>query len=187
MRILCLTIRRAYPGSRRRRRVTSKPERLATAALLDAAQRDPAVMAKVIGKYGGIRVPEEDEMEAEIQNLRAKIVREAVQAVFKSRSRELDSRIGDIIDRVIGIKSGHGGGQHKEGRFKGVTTGGQNSAQTPIRQRQRMRQGLRHRPSRSSLVKDLEALALLGKLAGRQIRNEGRGGNERTNAVGHNR
>ncbi|MFC2069129.1 hypothetical protein ACFLTP_09030 [Chloroflexota bacterium] len=50
--------------SQRRRRAATKLERLTNATLLNAALKDPEVLAQLINKYGQIKVCHEDEMEA---------------------------------------------------------------------------------------------------------------------------
>ncbi len=166
--------------------MTNRLERIANATLLDAFLRDPRVLATVINKYGKIRVRHEDEMETEIQNIRTKIYGKAVRTVLISRRQELDGRVNEIIHRVMAGNSGHGRQQNEKWSFEGATPGEQNGTPDVNRWYRTMERGLKHSSSLPAFLKDLEILALLGKLASQRMRNEVRGDAGKIYAVGHN-
>jgi len=100
--IFALIMRWFHSGYRRRRKVPSSLDRIASTALLDASVKNPKVLARVINKYGEIQVSHEDKIETEIENVSNEIYRKAAQTIINSRRQELDSLIAKIIDRVIG-------------------------------------------------------------------------------------
>ena len=79
MQILGFRINWFRSGRRRRSKVTSKLDKIANAALLDAAVKSPEVLAQVINKFGQIEIYQDDEIETKIQNLKTKIHREAAE------------------------------------------------------------------------------------------------------------
>ena len=114
MIILGFRIGWPHSGRGRRRKVPNALDRITSAALLDAAVKSPEVLAQVIDKYGEIQVRHDDKIAIEAKNIRDKVYREAAQTILNSRSQELASRIDEIIDRVMGLNSVHGGRQYEE-------------------------------------------------------------------------
>ena len=127
MKILGLTVHGFHFRSRRQRKVTSKLDRIANAALLDAAVKNPEVLAQLINKYGEIQGPHDDKIATLAENIRGKVYREAAQTILNNRRQELVSHVGGIIDMVMSLNSVPGRRQHEERSFEGVTPDGQNS------------------------------------------------------------
>lgn len=156
MRILGLRIGLFRSGGKKRREMVTRMERVASAGLLEAANRDPKVLFDIINKYGQIR--EYDKSESEIQNLMDQIYQKAVQNMLKGGSRELDTWINEIIDRVMGIKSGE--------YVRGYTP-------VPVRRRLDIKQGHEHGPGLPAFLRDPEINAIIGKLVGRKGKHKG--------------
>ncbi|MFC1870815.1 hypothetical protein ACFLYF_00195 [Chloroflexota bacterium] len=152
-------------GKRRRGKVPPKLERIARAALLETALKEPVMLAAILNKYGRIK-PYHDDTETEVilQNLRIKIYRKAAETVLKSRRQELEGRIDRIIDRVTGsgdrIRY-----QPEEGLYPGTVSSGENGAPDANRRRQTKTAGPKNTPILSALLHDLELLAALCELA----------------------
>jgi hypothetical protein len=156
MGILGLKIGLFRSGGKKRRKTTTRMERVASAGLLEAANRDPKVLFEIINKYGQIR--EYDKSESELQSIEERIYQKAVRNMLKGGNRELDAWINEIIDRVMGIKSGEYG--------RGYTP-------VPVRQRPDIKQGHDHGSGLPAFLRDPEIIAILGKLAGRKGKHKG--------------
>ena len=185
MRIFGIRIGWSHSGSKRRKKVTSKLERIANAALLDAVLRDPEVLATVIDKYGEIQVRHDDEMETEIQNFRATIYKGVEQTMRNERSHELASLIDDITDRVIHGGIDHADQHHKEKRPEGVIVPGENDIPATYRQHRRLQRDMKYNSNPPAILEDLELLAALATLAKWHIRRKARGRSENMNGVEH--
>jgi len=131
-------------------------EKIASAALLETANREPKVLVDVIDKYGKIR--EYDKSESEIQNLMDQIYQKAVQNMLKGGSRELDAWINDTIDRAMGIESGYRGQENKT---------------VPVHRHPDIQQDLEHVLSSMAFLRNPKLSAILGKLAGRKGKHKG--------------
>ena len=167
-----------HSGRRRRRKVPGALDRITSAALLDAAVKDPEVLAQVINKYGEIQVHHDDKIATEIENIRAKIYREAAQIILNSRRLELVSRVDGIIDRVMGLNDVPGGHQCEERSFEGVAPGGQNDTLNIARQRRDMQQSIESGSNSSVLIRGRAMLAALDEIVNQQRKKQFRGGVE---------
>jgi hypothetical protein len=90
---------------RSEKKVTSKLDRIVDTTLLDAAVKNPDVLAQVINKYGEIRLRHTDMEPIEAKDIEDKVFRESVQIMLSSRRQELVSRLNGIIDRVMGLNN----------------------------------------------------------------------------------
>jgi predicted house-cleaning noncanonical NTP pyrophosphatase (MazG superfamily) len=178
MKILGLTIHGFHFRNRRQRKVTNKLDRIANAALLNAAVKNPEVLAQIINKYGEIQVYQDDEMETKIQNLRTKIYEEAAETLLNNRRQELVSHVGEIIDRVMGLNSVTGGGQREESPFKGATPRGQNSTSNIARRRHGIQRSLETSSNPSILIRGLAILAVLEGIIDQQRTKQSKGSME---------
>jgi len=167
MRILGLKIGWLGYGGKKRGKTTTRMERVASAALLEAANHDPKVLFEIINKYGKIR--EYDKSESEIQNLIDQIYQKAVQNMLKGGSRELDEFINEIIDRVMGLNSVPGGRRYEERPFEGVTPGGHNSTPNIVRQRRGMQRSLE---TGSNSSRAMAMIAILDEIVNQQIKKQ---------------
>ena len=161
--------------SRRRRKVTSKPDRIANAELLDAAKKDPEVVATIINKYGKIRVYHDDEVKNELQKIKTDIYREAVLTVLNRRSQELVNRIDEFVGRVQGVSSKHRRRQHEKEPFEDVIQDGRSSIPNAIHQDRGMHRSLDHDSDLSVFVKSLAMLAILNEIVNQQRKEQKEG------------
>jgi len=173
--ILGLRIGWFHSGRRRRRKVPGALDRITSAALLDAAVKNPEVLAQVIDKYGEIQVRHDDKLATEAENIRAKVYREAAQTILNSRRQELVSHVGGIIDRVMGLNSVPGGHRYEERSFEGVNPGGHNSTPNIVRQRRGMQRSLETGSNSSVLIRGLAMLAVLDEIVNQQRKKQIRG------------
>ena len=173
--ILGLRIGRFHSGRRRRRKVPSALDRITSAALLDAAVKDPEVLAQIIDKYGEIQVRHDDMIATEAENIRVKVYREAAQTILNSRRQELTSRVNGIIDRVMGLNTLPGGRQHEERSFEGATPGEQNGTPDMARRRHGRQSSLETNSNPSVLIGGLAMLALLNKIVHQQRKEQTEG------------
>ena len=168
MKILGLAIHGFHFRSRRQRKVTSKLDILANAALLDAAVKDSEVLTQIVNKYGEIRVRPDDKIATEAENIRVKVHKEAAQTILSNRRQELVSRIDRVIDRVMGLNSVPGEFRYEEKPFKAVTPGGGNSTPNIVRQRRGMQRSIKHGLNPSVLIRGLAMLAVLEGIINQQ-------------------
>jgi hypothetical protein len=173
MKIFGLTIHGFHRGSSRRRRVTSKLERIAYATLLTSALENAETLFTIINKFGQIEVQNEDEIKTKLKNMRAEIYRKAVETILNKRRQELANRIDEIIDRVIGLNTQHEGQQYEAGSFEGVIPGKQNDAPAASRWRRTRVRSSQHTSSLSALLRDLKMLATLGQIDNQKIKKRG--------------
>ena len=186
MRILGIEIGLSHFGSRRRRKVTSKLERLTNAALLNAVLGDPEMLATVLDKYGKIETYHDDtETEAKINGIRARIYREAVQTIMNSRGQELASRIDGIIDQVMGIGD-RSGKQYEDVPVSGTITSRPYGVTAIDRRRPTREPGFTHSLGLSELLKELEVLVALDQLASQGIQMKGESSTGKTYTVESN-
>ena len=168
MKIFGLTLNGFHFRSRRRIRVVSKLDRIANAALLDAAVKDPEVLIQVIDKYGRIQIPHEDKMAAEVEKIKAKVQKEATQTILNSRRQDLVNHVGKLIDMVMGsnrLTERH----HKEERpFEGVTPVGQHRKSDVAWQRPVRRHSRETRSNLSVLTRNPVMLATLKEIINQQ-------------------
>ena len=174
MKILDLTIHGFHFRCRRQRKVTSKLDRITNAALLDAAVKNPEVLAQVVNKYGKIRVPHDDHIENLAEKIRVKIHKEAAQTILSSRRQELVSHIGKLMDMVMGLNSVPGSGQQEEGPFEGTTSVGQNRTSNIARWRYGMQRSRETSSNPSVLTRGLAMLAVLEGILNQQRKKQTR-------------
>ena len=169
MRILGLRIGWSRSGGKSRRKSVTGMEKIASAALLETANRDPRVLVDVMNKYGKILEYDKNEMESDIQNLRGQIYQKAVQNMLKGGSRELDEFINEIIDRVMGLNSVPGGRRYEERPLEGVTPGGHNSTPNTVRQRRGMQRSLE---TGSNSSRAMAMIAILDEIVNQQTKKQ---------------
>lgn len=168
MEIMGIKIGRSSSGKRRRKRATTKLERMYNSELLEATLKYPRVLAVVIDKYGELPVLHEDELEPMIDNIRAKIHERAVQTISKHRRRELVTRIDEIIDVAMSASDRSGRGDRKR-PVPGINSGGPSRTSATTYQQRIMGRGPKQD---SSLLTFLEFLAFLTKLANQQVKDD---------------
>ena len=169
MRILGLRIGWSRSGGKKKKKTATRMERIASAALLKTANRDPKVLVDVMNKYGKILEYDKNEMESDIQNLRGQIYQKAVQNMLKGGSRELDEFINEIIDRVMGLNSVPGGRRYEERPLEGVTPGGHNSTPNTVRQRRGMQRSLE---TGSNSSRAMAMIAILDEIVNQQTKKQ---------------
>ena len=170
MRILGLRIGRSRSGGKKKKKTATRMERIASAALLEAAKQDHKVLLEIMNKYGKIR--EYDKSESEIQSLEDQIYQKAVQNMLKDGNRELDDWIDEIIDRVMGLNSVPGRRRYEERPFEGVTPGGHNSTPNTVRQRRGMQGSLKTSSNSSVFIRTLAMLAVLDETVNQQTKKQ---------------
>ena len=175
MKILGLRVGRFHTGSRRRRKVPGAPYRITNAALLDAAVKNPEVLAQVIDKYGEIQIRRDDKIATLHKNIRDTVYAKAVQTILNSRKQKLTNRVNGIIDRLIGLNSVPSGRRHEEGSFEGVTPGGHESAPNTVRQRTSVEQSIKDSLDPSVLNSNPATLAALNEIVNQQRNKQTRG------------
>jgi len=168
MKILGFKVHGFHFRSRHQKKVTSKLDRIANAALLDAAVKNLEVLAQIINKYGKIQILHDDTIVTEAENIRVKLYKEAAQTILNNRRQELVSHVGEIIDRVMGLNNVPDGLQHEERSFEGVTPGEHNSTKDTVHQRRSMQRSLKSGSDSSELIKGLAILAALEEIVNQQ-------------------
>lgn len=171
-RIFGLTIQWSSPGKQRRKKVTSKLERLAEAALLDVVLRNDQTLADIINMFGRIQVHREDKTEPQFNGIRDKIFGKAVETILNSRRQELERRVDGITDRVIGAAD-RSRGQREEALFLGVIDDDPRGVPGAIHHHPRRARRPGQTSGAQALLRDLELLAGLVKLAGNAIKDKG--------------
>jgi hypothetical protein len=106
MRILDLRIGWFNSGDKKKRKTVTRMERVANAALLEAANHDPKVLFEIINKHGKIR--EYDKIESDLQKVENQIYQKAARNMLKDGNRALDAWIDELIDRVMGTERHYG-------------------------------------------------------------------------------
>lgn len=170
MKILGFTVHGFHFKRRRQRKVTSKLDSIANAALLDAAVKNPEVLAQVVNKYGKIQLPRDDTIATLVEKASAKVRKEAVQIILNSRRQELVNHVGDLIDIVTGLNSVTGRRQHGERSFEGATPGKPNIA----RRRLGMEQSREASADPSVLIRSLAMLTVLEGIINQQRKKQTR-------------
>ena len=182
MNILGFKIGRFRYGQRRRRKVTSKLDRLANVTLLNAAVENPETLFTIINKFGQLELYQDDEIETKIHDLRKKIYKEAAETILISRQQELIQYIDGVIDLIIDTGDRRKK-RHDEFTFAD-TYAGESDAVPIVYHRQRPRaRGSLHTSNLSAFLRDMKALTMLINLANQGIQMKGRGGIAKTYAV----
>ena len=120
MKILSSIINWFHHGSKRQRKVPSELDRIANAALLDAAVKKPEVLAQILNKYGKIQAPHNDKIEAEIESIKEKVYEKVSQSILDSRRQKLVNHISKLTDMVMGLNNAPDRRQQEERPFEGV-------------------------------------------------------------------
>ena len=178
MRILCFRIRWFNSVNRRRRKVTSKPERLASAMLLKAALENPKTLAVIMNKFGQIQMNQDDEIENEIRDLQNKIHKKVAEALPKHHKRDLTYYIDTLINIILGTDN-RSAAQLEEVRPAGTYTVRPGGISAIHRRRKPGEKAVRHTPSLSGL----KALTVPTHLANQGIQLKGRDGSKKTRQI----
>ena len=182
IRILGLTIQWSHPGRQRRRKVTSKLERLAEAALLDAVLKNDQTLAEVINMFAKIQVHHEDKLDPQFKRIRDKLFREAVDTIISSQRQELERRIDGIVDRLIGTGERSREQQEGEQYPKAISAHRHGMPGATHRHQSRARRP-RQTSGSQAFLHDLELIATLIKLASNAMKGKHEYGDGKMYAV----
>ncbi len=168
MKIIGLTMHGFHFGRKRKKKVTSKLDRIANLALLEAAVKNPEVLAQIVNKYGEIRVRPNDDIAALTENMRAKVHKKAAQSILESPKHVLVTHVGELIDTVMGLNSVPGRCQNEERRLEGTPSSEQNGTLNIASRRHGVQRSHETSADPSVLVKGLAMLAVLKEIINQQ-------------------
>ena len=176
MKIIGLTIHGFHCSRSREKKGISKLDRIIDMTLLEAAVKNPEVLAQIVNKYGEIRVRPDDEIAALAENMRAKVHKKAAQSILESHKHVLVTHVGELIDTVMGLNSVPGRRQHEERRFEGTPPGEQNGMSNIARQQHGMRRSCKKTSADPSvLIRGLAMLAVIEGIFNQQRKKQTRG------------
>lgn len=155
MRILSLIIGWFNSGGKKKRKTVTSMERVASDGLLEAAKQNPGVLFQIVNKYGQIR--EYDKSESDLQKVEDQIYQKAIRNMLKDGSRELDTWINELIDRVMGIE-----------RYDG-----QQNDTVPFHRRPDIQHDLERVLTHLAFLRDPKLAAIVGKLSGNKEKHKG--------------
>jgi hypothetical protein len=153
----------------------SELDRIANTALLDAAVKNPEVLAQILNKYGQIQAPHDDKMETEISNIKEKVYEKVSQAIITSKKQELIDHISNLIDMVMGLNRPPDRRQQEGRPFEDCATSKQNISSSIFYRRQGMQDSRETNLNPFVLVRGLAALAALEKIVNQQREKQIRG------------
>ena len=173
MQIFGFRIGHPIINKRRRKTETDKLKEIADSEFLYAAEKNPEVMATLLGKYCDIWAPYDNEVEAIKQKIRATLNKKVEQTARTSRRRELDNRINEIIDRVLPGDDKHAKWQYGEELRQGKVPGGKYGPPDIVGRYHETEPGLEGDLSWLAFLEGLVGLVALSNLAGHHNRGGG--------------